>query len=147
MQALKDTIVTSPALISIDYSSDLAVYLSIDSSWCGVGSILAQDCTDGHRRPACFGSIAWNEHKTRYLQAKLELYGLFQALCTLCLHIVSIKNLVIEMDAQYIRSMLKNPDIQPNATINWWIAAILLFNFNLVHMPAAKHRGPDGLSW
>ena len=50
------------------------------------------------------------------------------------------------MDAQYVRGMLKNPDIQPNATINQWIAAILLFDFNLVHMPAAKHHGPDGLS-
>jgi len=43
--------------------------------------------------------------------------------------------------------MLKNPDIQPNATINWWITAILLFNFKLVHAPAEKHHGPDGLSW
>jgi len=43
--------------------------------------------------------------------------------------------------------MLKNPNIQPNATINRWIAAILLFNFKLVHMPAEKHHRPDGLSW
>ena len=42
--------------------------------------------------------------------------------------------------------MLKNPDIQPNTTINRWIAAILLFDFKLVHMPAEKHHGPDGLS-
>jgi len=41
--------------------------------------------------------------------------------------------------------MLKNPDIQPNATINRWIATILLFDFKLVHMPAEKHRGPDSL--
>jgi len=42
--------------------------------------------------------------------------------------------------------MLHNPDIQPNAAINWWIAAILLFNFKLVHIPANKHKGPDRLS-
>jgi len=77
MQALKDAITTSPALISIDYSSDLPVYLSIDSSWRGVGWIVTQDCADGRRRPARFGSIAWNERKTRYSQAKLKLYGLF----------------------------------------------------------------------
>jgi hypothetical protein len=77
MQALKDAITTSPALISIDYTSDLAVYLSIDSSWRGVGWILTQDCADGRHRPARFGSIAWNERETRYSQAKLELYGLF----------------------------------------------------------------------
>jgi hypothetical protein len=41
--------------------------------------------------------------------------------------------------------MLNNPDIQPNATINHWIAGILLFDFKLVHVPSATH-GPDGLS-
>ena len=50
------------------------------------------------------------------------------------------------MDAIFIRGMLRNPDIQPNATINRWIAAILLFDFKLVHVPANKHCGPDGLS-
>jgi transposase InsO family protein len=50
------------------------------------------------------------------------------------------------MDALYIRGMLNHPDVQPNATINRWIAAILLFDFKLVHIPAEKHRGPDGLS-
>ena len=42
--------------------------------------------------------------------------------------------------------MLKNPDIQPNVTINQWIATILLFDFKLVHIPTAKHHGPDSLS-
>jgi len=50
------------------------------------------------------------------------------------------------MDAQFVKGMLSNPDVQPNATINRWIAAILLFNFKLVHIPAEKHHGPDGLS-
>jgi len=42
--------------------------------------------------------------------------------------------------------MLSNPDIQPNAAVNRWIAAILLFDFKLVHVPMSKHKGPDGLS-
>lgn len=50
------------------------------------------------------------------------------------------------MDAVFVRGMLNNPDIQPNAVINRWIAAVLLFDFKLVHVPAAKHHGPDGLS-
>jgi hypothetical protein len=81
------------------------------------------------------------------LQAKIELYGLFHVLHAMCFHLVSIQNLVVEMDALYIRSMLNNPDIQPNATINRWITAILLFDFKLVHIPAEKHHSPDGLSW
>ncbi|KIJ22801.1 hypothetical protein M422DRAFT_196680 [Sphaerobolus stellatus SS14] len=30
--------------------------------------------------------------------------------------------------------------------MNRWIAAILLFNFKLVHVPGKDHAGPDGLS-
>jgi hypothetical protein len=61
-------------------------------------------------------------------------------------HLVGIHKLIVEMDALYIHGMLNNPDLQPNMTINWWIAAILLFNFKLVHIPVEKHHGPDGLS-
>src|SRR6266702_3187907 len=146
MQVLKDAIITSPALITIDYTSERKVYLAVDSSFHGVGWILSQDCTDGKRRPARFGSISWNEHEARYSQAKIELYDLFQALRALRLHLVGVRNLIVEMDAQFIKGMLANPDIQPNAAINRWIAAILLFDFKLVHIPAEKHHGPDGLS-
>jgi len=146
MQELKTAIVQSSALISIDYSTDRAVYLSVDSSFRGMGWILAQDCSDGRHRPSRFSSIAWNEHEARYSQAKLELYGLFRALRAMRLYLVSIRNLVVEVNTSYIKGMLSNPDVQLNAAINCWITAILLFDFKLVHVPADKHKGPDGLS-
>ena len=146
MKALKNAIIQSTALISIDYSTDHAVYLSVDSSVCGVGWILVQDCSDGCHHPSRFSSILWNECKSCYSQAKLELYGLFHALCAMRLYLVSVHNLVVEVDASYIKGMLSNPDIQLNAAINRWIATILLFNFKLIHIPADKHKGPDGLS-
>ncbi|KIK73060.1 hypothetical protein PAXRUDRAFT_21273 [Paxillus rubicundulus Ve08.2h10] len=52
----------------------------------------------------------------------------------------------LELDAKYVKGMINNPDLQPNVTINRWIAGILLFSFKLVHVPAEKHAGPDGLS-
>ena len=146
MQVLKDAIVASPALISIDYASDHPVYLAVDSSVRGVGWILSQDCPDGQRHPARFGSISWNERESCYSQAKLELYGLFRALRSMCLYLIGIRNLVMEMDASFICGMLNNPDCQPNTTINRWIAAIHLFDFKLTHVPVEKHHGPDGLS-
>jgi hypothetical protein len=146
MAALKDAIANSPALIPIDYASPCPVYLAIDSSWRAVGWILSQDYKDGQRRPSHFGSIAWNEHKSRYSQPKIELYGLFCTLHALRVHIIGIANLVIEMDAQYVCGMLNNPDVQLNAAMNRWIAAILLFDFKLEHVPAERHLGPDGLS-
>ena len=42
--------------------------------------------------------------------------------------------------------MIANPNLQPNATMNHWIAGILLFNLTLVHVPAEQHTGTDGLS-
>ena len=42
--------------------------------------------------------------------------------------------------------MINNPDIQPNATINRWIAGILLFDFKLRHVPGKDHTPADGLS-
>ena len=58
---------------------------------------------------------------------------------------MGLVNLMVEVDAKYIKGMLNHPDIQPNATINCWIAAIHSFHFKLVHVPAAKHTGVDGL--
>jgi hypothetical protein len=59
-----------------------------------------------------------------YSQPKIELYGLFRTLRALRIHIIGITDLVVEMDAQFMRGMLANPDIQPNAAINRWITAI-----------------------
>jgi hypothetical protein len=52
-----------------------------------------------------------------------------------------VKVLHVEVDAKYIKGMLSEPDLQPNATINQWIQGILLFDFKLIHVPASKFRG------
>jgi reverse transcriptase-like protein len=106
MQVLKEVIIHSPALMSINYSSDLSVYMGIDASPLGVGWILGQDCPDGKCHPAHFGSISWNEHKAQYSQPKQELYSLFRALYALCVHIIGVHSLVVKMDAQFIRGMI-----------------------------------------
>ena len=50
------------------------------------------------------------------------------------------------MDAKYVQGMINNLDLQPNTTINQWIAGILLFSFRLVHIPATHHTSADRLS-
>jgi len=60
--------------------------------------------------------------------------------------LIGAKKLVVEVDAQYIKGILNKPDLHPNAVMNRWIAAILMFDFELVHVPGTKHKGPDGLS-
>ena len=71
---------------------------------------------------------------------------MYQALREWRRHIIGVKKLIVEVDAKYIKGMLKSPDLQPNASTVRWIQGIKLFDFELVHVPADKHRGPDALS-
>jgi hypothetical protein len=64
---------------------------------------------------------------------------------SLKLYLIGIQNLIIKVDARYIKGMLWNPDISPSASINRWIFAILMFHFTLVHVPGMHHT-LDGLS-
>ena len=84
--------------------------------------------------------------ESQYSQAKLELYGLFCSLRAVQVFIFGVTNLVVEMDTKYVKGMINNPDLQPNTTINRWIAGILLFHFELRHISADRHANPDGLS-
>jgi hypothetical protein len=146
MQILKDAVLSSPTLKCLDYASKREVILAVDTSNIAIGFILLQVGEDGKRYPSRFGSIALTEVESCYSQAKLELYGLFRALRVVRIFIFGMKNLTVEVDAKYIKGMINNPDLQPNATINRWIAGILLFSFKLVHVSAIKHKGIDGLS-
>ena len=146
MQTLKHLAETCPAIRAINYDSDNEVILAVDSSWIAVGYVLSQMGDDKRRYPSRFGSITWNEREQRYSQAKIELYGLFRALKDVRLYIVGVKNLVVEVDAKYIKGMINNPDIIPNAAANRWLAGILLFNFTLRHVPGKDHAAADGLS-
>ena len=143
---LKERICSAPAMRSINYASPNPVILSVDSSFIAVGFILSQIDEEGRRRPARYGSLPMDEVASRYSQPKLELYGLYRALRHFRLHIIGVKTLYVEVDAKYIKGMLNEPDLQPNATINRWIQGILLFDFTLIHVPANKFKGPDALS-
>jgi hypothetical protein len=146
MENIKDLVTRSPALCPLNYAThDWPIILAIDSSITAVRYVLMQVRDDKHRYLNRFGSIAWMERESQYSQAKLELYGLFRTLRAYCIYI-GVKNPVVEVDTKYLKGMLNNPDIQPNATINRWIAGILLFDFKLVHVPAIHHTAADGLS-
>ena len=143
---LKQLVSSAPALRPINYSSDKPVILSVDTSEHGIGMILSQEDNEGRRAPARYGSIPLKGYSDRYGQSKLELYGLLRALHKFRAHLSGVKNLVVEVDASSIRGMLNHPDVQPSAVLNRWINGIKQFTFQLVHVPAHKHKGPDALS-
>ena len=146
MDNLKQRVISAPALAPIDYASNHLVIVSMDSSFIAVGWIVYQLDEQGHQKPSRYGSISWTEQEAQYSQLKLELHGVFHALKSLRLHLMGLPTFQLEVDAKYIKGMLNNPDMQPNNAINWWIAGILLFNFELVHIPGKSHAGQDGLS-
>ena len=145
-QTLKKLVSMAPALRPIDYNSSNPVMLAVDSSCMGVGVILSQIDENGKKHPAWYGSIPFNDREANYSQPKLELYGLFRALRAFRQYLYGAKNLHVEVDAKYIKGMLKRPDLQPNATMNRWIQGILLFDFTLTHVSATEFKGPDALS-
>ena len=87
-----------------------------------------------------------NEHKAWSSQPKLKLYGLYRMLHHFRLYIIGVKNLIVEVNAKYIKEMLNHSDLQPSAMINQWIGGILTFSFKLIHVPAKNFKGTDGLS-
>ena len=147
MDNLQQALLTLSALRPIDYESTSPVILSVNTSHIAIGYILSQCSTENpkHQYHARFGSITLNKREGRFSQPKLELYGLYRALQQLKLYLIGVRNLIVEVNAKYIKGMLKNPDIAPSASINRWIVSILRFHFELVHVSSTHHR-PDGLS-
>jgi hypothetical protein len=115
MQILKDAVLSSPTLKRLDYVSEHEVILAVNTSNIAIGFILLQVGEDGKCYPSRFRSIALTEVESCYSQAKLELYGLF---CMVRVFIFGMKNLTVEVNVKYIKGMINNPDLQPNATIN-----------------------------
>ena len=145
-ERLKILVTRAPALQPIDYRCDRTVVLSVDSSIHGIGFVLSQMDEKGRKVPARYGSLPITSVQANYAQSKLELYGLMRALWHYRVFIVGVKNLIVGVDCASIKGMLNKPDIQASAHINRWIDAILMFDFELVHIPGEKHKGPDALS-
>ena len=136
---MKDLVSSAPALRPIDYKCGRPVILSVDSSIHGIGFVLSQDDETGKRVPARYGSLPVSEQESRYAQSKLELYGLYRALMHYWIYLVRVPKLIVEVDASSIKGMINNPDVQPKVPINRWISRILMFDFDLVHVPGQKH--------
>ena len=145
MEDLKKALLSPPALWPIDYASMAPVILSVETSQISVSFRLSQCNLDDskHGYYMWFGSITLNDREAKFSQLKLKLYGLYCALRSLKLYLIHIQNLIIEVNARYIKAMLQNPDISLSASINRWILAILMFHSTLVHVPGTHHT-PNG---
>lgn len=126
-EELKEVLQTSPALKPLDYTSDRPVILAVDTSYLAIGFFICQqDATDKKCQVYTrFGSIGMNEREARFSQPKRELYGLFRTLKACQFWLRCCRNLIIKVNAKYIKGMLEHPDEVPNTAINRWIEYIL----------------------
>ena len=110
MKDLNQALLSSPALQPINYTSSTLVILSVDTSYIAISFILSQ-CNPNNPKlwyHAQFSSITLNKREQIFYQPKLKLYSLLHALQLLKLYLISIWNLIIEVNARYIKGMLKN---------------------------------------
>ena len=147
MQLLKDALDKAVPLGNIDYESDGAVVLAVDTSYKAVGYYIYQEGESAKLKKTFvkFGSITMNDREARFSQPKRELFGLKRALKACEYLLIGCRKLIVETDAKYIHGMLNHPEMGPNATINRWIEQILMFHFEIRHV-SGKTFGPDGLS-
>src|ERR1700681_799484 len=147
MDLVKDGVRNAKAIRPLDYENQGAIVLAVDSSYIGIGFYIYQEDKDDPKKHyyAKFGSRPMNEREARFSQPKRELFGLKEALRMNKKWLFGARKLIVETDAKYIKGMLENPDMMPNATINRWIDEISLYQFVLRHKAGATF-GPDGLS-
>ena len=132
----------------LDYELETPVVLAVDTSWKAVRFYIYQEEPSGDKKQkwiARFRSITLNEREARFSQPKRELFGSMRALEANKLWPLGCQKLIVETDAKFLKGMLTNPSIAPNATINRWIENVLMYHFTLRHCPG-KTFGPDGLS-
>ena len=132
---------------NIDYESDGAVVLAVDTSYKAIGFYIYQEDADTKKKKTFvkFASVTLNDREACFSQPKRELFGLKRALEVSEYLLIGCRKLIVETDAKYIHGMLNHPEMGPNATINRWIEKILMFHFELRHVPGSTF-GPDGLS-
>ena len=155
MDELKALVTKAPVLRKIDYelaatitqgpraSQHGLVVLAVDSSIHGAGWVIYQ-YNESDKHPTLFGSCTFNATESRYSQPKVELYGVFRAMKE-CRHRIWGVHFRLDVDASYLKKMIHEPDL-PNAPMTRWVTYIQLFDFELNHVPADKHRVEDGLS-
>lgn len=119
-ELLKQAIVCSPAIWAIDYTSSNPVFLVVNTNYIAIRYVCSQAInTDDTKKqyPSLFGSMLLYKQESKYLQPKIELYGLFWGLHASHIWIIGVQNLTVEVDMKFIKGMLNNPDVQYSQTL------------------------------
>lgn len=145
MRVIKEAISKPPALVAIDYEGG-PIYLGVDASNVGGGAHLEQIGADGCRHTIRFDSTLWSESESRQHSTKLECKALVWALKAFQGYLYG-HHFTVETDAKVLIAQLNRSSADlPGSVMNRWLATILQWDFDIVHVPGKKNVIPDALS-
>lgn len=146
MQTLKDHITNAPALMTVSHKNPGTIFLSVDASHEGAGACLEQIGPDGKRHPCRFESTLWSKAESNWHSTKLECKAVVWALKKFRMWLYGV-HFIIETDAQTLIAQLNRSSSDlPGSVMNRWLAAILLWDFEIRHVPGKKNVVADALS-
>ena len=130
MELLKEGVKNVQCIKPLDYSLPGSIVLAVDISWRAIGFYIYQEDPEDKKKKVYtrFSSILLSDREQQFSQPKHELFGLLRVLDMCYYWLIGARKLIVKMDAKYIKEMLDNPGIGPNATINQWIDQILMFH-------------------
>jgi hypothetical protein len=146
MADLKGCITRAPALMTPDYKNGWMLFVGVDASKEGGGAVLEQMGADGRRHPCRFESTMWSKQESTWHSTKLECKAVVWALKKFRTWLYG-QHFTIETDAQTLIAQLNRSSAEvPGAIMNRWLGAILMWDFEIKHVPGKKNVVADALS-
>jgi RNase H-like domain found in reverse transcriptase/Integrase zinc binding domain/Reverse transcriptase (RNA-dependent DNA polymerase) len=148
MDALKEALVSAPALVTLDYSEGAGlIILMVDASLRGWGAVLMQlERGTNKRHPVRYESGVWTAAESAYDAGKRECRGLLKALKKFRFWLYGI-HFRVETDAATLVAQLnRSASDLPGALTVRWFAWIRLFRFEVKHVPGIRNAAADSLS-
>ena len=144
MTRLKQALLSSPVLRTIDYNSNRPIIVTVDSSPTATGWAVGQDDEQGNRFATRFGAKIFNERQRRYPQVKRELWGAKIALKQEKDFLIGA-HVILETDCLPLLGMIANCNT-PDIAMLRWIAFIHMINPELRHIAGKDNPVADMLS-
>lgn len=121
---------------------DLCIVMT-DASPTGLGAVLLQQSSDGHRRIISFASKALTDVEQKYFQTEKEALSLVWAVDRFQLYLLG-KRFQLVTDCKPLLFLFKERS-KPCARIERWVLRLQAYNFKVVYQPGSNNLA-DSLS-
>ena len=141
-QALKHACMSSPVLAFANYTKDFL--LKTDTSKEGLGVVLSQKQADGHYHPVTYGRQTLTAHEKNYHSTKLQFLVLKWVTMKHFKEYLLYQSFLVRTDNNPLTYIMTTPNL--DATVHWWVGALVKFNFWLEYQKRQDNTVADMLS-